>query len=140
MILLAVSLLSPLAAGAQQLGRLFFTPDQREALDARRRAGVQDRAAPLAISPSTRVDGVVVRSQGKSTIWLDGTAIPDGVRPDGIRVRRDSDPTRVRIGVGEQGGYVNVRVGEQVDRASGDIKDPIGSGELKVQRHDSPSR
>jgi hypothetical protein len=140
-LMIAAGLLSPVAAGAQQsLGRLFFTPEQREALDARRKAGVQDRAAPLPISPTTRVDGVVQRSRGKSTIWLDGNAIPDGVRPEGLRVRRGGDPTRVRIGVGEQGRYATVRVGEQVDRTSGEIKDPIAPGELKIERHEPPGR
>ncbi|HEX5093497.1 MAG TPA: hypothetical protein VFV84_12495 [Burkholderiales bacterium] len=138
--LLALGLFSPTLAGAQQFGRLFFTPEQREALDARRKAGIQDRTAPLAISPTTRLDGVVTRSQGKSTVWLDGNPIPDGVRPEGVRVRRSGDPSRVRIGIGEQGSFANVRVGQQVDRATGEIKDPIGPGELKVERGDPAKR
>lgn len=140
-LLIGIGLLVPVVAGAQQpLGRLFFTPEQRETLDARRRAGVQERAAPVTISPTTRLDGVVVRSQGKSTVWLDGNALPDGVRPEGVRVRRTNDPTRVRIGVGEQGRYTSVRVGQQVDRTSGEIKDPIDPGGIKVERHDPPGR
>jgi hypothetical protein len=140
-LMLVAGLLSPVVAGAQQsLGRLFFTPEQREVLDARRKAGIQERSAPLTISPTTRLDGVVVRSHGKSTIWLDGNPIPDGASTEGLRVRRGSDPTRVRIGVGEQGRYATVRVGEQVDRASGEIKDPIAPGELKVERGGPPNR
>lgn len=140
-LLLAALLLLPAApASAQQLGRLFFTPEQRDTLDARRRAGVQERAAPVAISPTTRVDGYVRRSRGKSTIWLDGNAIADGVRPDGIRVYRGSDPTRVRIGVGDEDRRVAVRVGQSVDRASGEIKDPIGPGGLRIERRDPGKR
>jgi len=140
-LVLAAGLLSPVLASAQEsLGRLFFTPEQRELLDARRKAGVQERSAPLTISPTTRLDGVVKRSHGKSTIWLDGNPIPDGVRPEGVRVQRGTDPTRVRIGVGEHGRYASVRVGEQVDRASGEIKDPIAPGELKVERGGPPRR
>jgi len=140
LLLAALLLLPPVAASAQQLGRLFFTPEQRDTLDARRRAGVQERSAPVPISPTTRLDGYVKRSQGKSTIWLDGNAIADGVRPDGVRVYRGGDPTRVRIGVGEGKRQVTVRVGQTVDRASGEIKDPIDPGELRIERRASGSR
>jgi hypothetical protein len=43
-LLLAAMLLAP-CAPAQEIGRLFFTPEQRAALDARRRARVPDRPA-----------------------------------------------------------------------------------------------
>lgn len=137
---LALCLLAPAPAGAQQLGRLFFTPEQREALDARRKARLPDKPAPVAISPATRLDGYVKRSHGKSTIWLDSHAIPDGVRPDGVRVRRGSDPSRVSIGVGEEGRSVSVRVGQTVDRATGEIKDPLGAGELRIERNAAAHR
>jgi len=50
------------AAAQQSLGRLFFTPEQRAALDARRKARIPDKpaAAVTAESPTTRVDGQVV--------------------------------------------------------------------------------
>jgi hypothetical protein len=138
--LLAAALLLPAPAPAQQLGRLFFTPEQRESLDARRKARLPDKPAAVAASPTTRVDGYVKRSHGKSTIWLDGYAIPDGARAEGIRVRRGSDPTRVTIGVGEADRRVSVRVGQTVDRASGEVKDPLGAGTLRIERHGEASR
>ena len=138
--LLAAGLLAPVAAAAQELGRLFFTPEQREALDTRRKARLPDKPAPVAISPSTRVDGYVQRSHGKSTVWLDGHAIADGVRTEGVRVRRGGDPTRVSIGVGDQSRSVSVRVGQTVDRVTGEIKDPLGAGELRVERRDAAPR
>ena len=140
-LLLVLALLAPASAGAQQLGRLFFTPEQREALDARRKARLPDKpAAVAAASPTTRLDGYVKRSHGKSTIWLDGYAIPDGVRAEGIRVNRGSDPTRVTIGVGDDGRRVPVRVGQTLDRATGEIKDPLGSGEVRIERRGAAPR
>ena len=138
--LVVLGLLVPAAAGAQQtLGRLFFTPEQRETLDGRKKVPANP-SAPISISPTTRLDGVVIRSHGKSTIWMDGNALPDGVRPEGLRVRRGDDPTRVRVGVGDEGRLTTVRVGQQVDRVSGEIKDPIDPGGIKVERRDSPDR
>lgn len=139
-VLLALGLLAPASAGAQDLGRLFFTPEQRAALDARRKQRLPDKPAPVAVSPTTRLDGYVKRSHGKSTIWLDGNALPDGVRADGIRVFRGSDPTRVRIGVGDDGRQVSVRVGQTVDRATGQVKDAIRPGEVRIERHGEASR
>ena len=51
-------------AQAQELGRLFFTPEQRAALDARRKARVPDKpaATPVTESPVTRVNGAVPAS------------------------------------------------------------------------------
>ena len=140
-VLVVLGLLAPASAGAQQLGRLFFTPEQRDALDARRKARLPDKpAAVAAASPTTRLDGYVKRSQGKSTIWLDGFAIPDGVRPEGIRVQRGSDPSQVTIGVGDSDRRVPVRVGQTLDRATGEVKDPLGSGEVRVERRGTAPR
>ena len=70
-------------ASAQSLGRLFFTEDQREALDARRKARVPDKpaAAPVTASPITRLDGFVKRSRGPDTVWVNGEPLPQEVRP-----------------------------------------------------------
>ena len=74
---LACALL-PALAQAQELGRLFFTPEQRANLDLRRKARMPDKpAAPLA-APTTRVDGYVKRSTGPSTVWINGEPLGEG--------------------------------------------------------------
>jgi hypothetical protein len=133
-LLLAGALLAPCAVAAQELGRLFFTPEQREALDARRRARLPDKPAALAPSPTTRLDGSVKRSLGKSTVWVDGSAVPEGTQPEGLRIRRGGDPSRVTVIVGEHGRRIELRVGETLDRASGEVKDVIGDGEVRIRR------
>ena len=85
---------------AQELGRIFFTADQREALDARRKARVPDKpAAPVAASPTTRLDGYVRRSDGRSTVFIDGQPIPEGTS-EAPRVEARPDG-RVPVNVGE---------------------------------------
>lgn len=137
-LLCACLLLAAIPARAQQpqpLGRLFFTPEQREAFDARRRARVPDnKPAAVVASPTTRVDGYVKRSSGKSTLWLDGYAVRDGNQPEGLRVRGSRDPSRVTLIVGEDRRAFELRVGETLDRGTGEIKDPLGGGEIRVQR------
>jgi hypothetical protein len=138
---LALGLVAAGTARAEALGRLFFTPEQREALDARRKARLPDKpAAAVPVSPTTRIDGVVKRSSGKSTVWVDGYAVPDGTQPEGLRVRRGSDPSHVTVTVGENNRRVELRVGETLDRGSGEVKDVVGSGEVRIQRGGAAAR
>jgi hypothetical protein len=133
-LLLALAcLLAAPAARAQELGRLFFTPDQRAALDARRRARVPDKpAAQTVVSPTTRLDGYVQRSQGPSTVWVNGEGLletaPEAPR---IGVTRRNDG-RVSIGVGDGGARVGLKPGETLDRGSGEVRDAIGDGEIRI--------
>ena len=113
---------------AQEVGRLFFTPEQREALDARRRARVPDKPAPTptAVSPTTRLDGYVRRSDGRATVWVNGDTADDS-RPlaDG----------RVSVNVGDGPGRVRLKPGEVLDRGSGEVTDVLGNrGEVRVRR------
>jgi hypothetical protein len=136
--LLALLCASGAAQAADELGRLFFTPAERAALDARRKARVPDRPlAPVLASPVTRVDGYVKRSQGPSTVWMNGESLNEGGR-DAPRIEprgRDGEP-RVSVNVGERGGRVRLKPGESLDRATGEVKDVIGGGEIRV----TPSR
>jgi len=136
-VLLLGAALSLLAAGAraQELGRLFFTPDQRAALDARRKARVPDKpaAGPVVESPVTRVDGAVRRSGGKSTVWVNGETIPEGVQPGSAKMApQGSGPGRVSVPAGEGAQRRDLRVGESLDRGSGEVRDVLGEGEIKI--------
>ena len=114
-------------ASAQSLGRLFFTEDQRETLDARRKARVPDKpaAAPVSASPITRLDGFVKRSRGPDTVWVNGEPLPQAVRP-GER--------GVSVPLGEGGARVQLKPGESLDRGSGEVRDVIGDGEIRIRR------
>jgi hypothetical protein len=124
---LVFALLIFLPVEAQDLGRLFFTPEQRAALDARRKARVPDKpaAVPLVISPTTRLDGYVRRSDGRSTVWVNGASADDTApQADG----------RVSVGVGDSRARVRLKPGEVLDRSSGEVTDVLGpSGELTVR-------
>ena len=130
-----IALVGATNADAQELGRLFFTPEQRAALDARRKARVPDKpaAAPVTESPVSRVDGAVQRSGGKSTVWVNGETIPENAQPDSARVTpRSPNPGRVSIPAGEGAQRYDLRVGESVDRGSGEVRDILGEGDIKI--------
>jgi uncharacterized protein YfaP (DUF2135 family) len=120
---------------AQELGRLFFTPEQRAALDARRKARVPDKPAAVPVTESlvTRVNGAVRRSGGKSTVWVNGETIPEDTQVDGARVAPGgANSGRVSIPAGEGPQRYDLRVGESLDRGSGEVRDVIGEGEIKI--------
>ena len=121
-------------AAAQELERLFFTPEQRQALDARRKARVMDKpAAPQVAAPTLRVDGYVKRSGGPSTVWVNGESQTEGPQPEAPRIGEGAD-TRVSVTVGDSPARVRLKPGEVLDRGNGEVRDVIGGGDIKVRR------
>lgn len=115
---------------AQELGRLFYTPEQRQALDQRRRARVPDRPnAPVVVSPTTRMDGYVHRSGGKSTVFVNGEPLPESA-PEAPRISGG----RATVNVGETGARAGLKPGEVLDRGTGEVRDVVGEGEVRIRR------
>ena len=134
-IALLVLALTATAAEAQELGRLFFTPEQRAALDARRRARLPDNPASVVAAPVTRLDGFVKRSAGPSTIWINGEWTTESA-PEAPRIIEPAPS--VSVSVGEAGGRVRLKPGETLDRGNGEVRDLIGDGDIQVRRRTSP--
>ena len=125
-------------AGAQEFGRLFFTPEQRAALDARRKARVPDKPAAVTVaSPTTRMNCFVKRSSGPSTVFVDGEAVTDSGQPDSPRIPRRPGDDRVSLPVGDAGARIELKPGEVLDRGSGEVHDVIGEGQIQVRRKPS---
>jgi len=122
-------------ASAQELGRLFFTEEQRAALDARRKARMPDRPTrPAAVaSPTTRVDGYVRRSGGPSTVWVNGESL--GVEgSDAPRIESGRREGRVSVPVGDAAVRFSLKPGQVLDRGTGEIRDVLGpNGEISVR-------
>lgn len=135
-LLLALLTIAGAAQAADELGRLFFTPAQRSALDARRKARVPGRpTAAVVTSPLTRIDGYVKRSQGPSTVWMNGESLSEGA-PEAPRIEAPgAGAGRVAITVGESGRRARLKPGEVLDRGTGEVKDVIGDGEIQVRRN-----
>jgi hypothetical protein len=125
---MAILVMGAWPASAQEIGRLFFTPEQRRALDARRKARLPDKPAAVVLSPTVRLDGYVKRSGGKSTVWVNGEPA-DNTQPP-----RGSSDSSVAVGVGDAGARVQLKPGEVLDRDNGDVRDMIGGGEINVRR------
>jgi len=130
----AVALAVTNPAISQEVGRLFFTPEQRDALDARRKARVPDKpVAAVVASPTTRLDGYVKRSSGRSTVFINGEPVLEGTT-DAPVVDPDRRGGRVPVPVGEGGGRSPLKPGETLEIGTGQVRDLIGDGRIEVRR------
>jgi hypothetical protein len=110
------------AMAVDNLGRLFFRPQQRQDLDRRRQANIQE--STVTVNSFVTVNGQVSRSNGKNTVWING--VPQETS------RKPADPTRVTVQGGEGEPSINLKVGETFDRVRGQVKDPANSSETVV--------
>ena len=108
------------AAAQERLGRLFLAPQQREELDRRRQANIQE-AAVVADSFVT-VNGQVSRSSGKSTTWING--VPQE------STRKPQDPARVTLRGAEGEPSVSLKIGQTLDKVRGEVRDPVAGGKI----------
>lgn len=122
--------------GGEALGRLFFTPERRAVLDRQRALNIQE--SQQVEDPTVTVNGVVRRSSGRDTAWINGApqnaeapgAIWSGslpAQPASVRVTPPGETTR------------QVKVGETLYRGSGDITTPLHGGQITVREARSPA-
>ncbi len=124
------------APEAPVLGRLFFTPDERAHLDELRRRppppppppAVAAAPEPEQLPPAPRyvtLDGVVRRSDGTSTVWLNNKPVT-GHRTDGglvVSAPSRSAPGDVTLRVPQTGRIIDLKVGQQVEVNSGEVQE-----------------
>jgi len=111
-------------AGAyENLGRLFFSAQQRQDLDRRRQANIQDSA--VSAESLVTVNGQVSRSSGRTTTWING--VPQE------NARKPRDPARVTLPGGEREAPVSLKIGQTLDKVRGEIRDELGEGSIAVQ-------
>lgn len=125
--LLLLALLTPSLHAAQPLGRLFFTPAQRNTLDAGKQLDRPKTAAgPAVRGPrSLTVDGIVTRSDGESTVWVNGGAA--GIKRQGAATISATPSSAATARVQVTGTSTKLRVGQTLDRATGKVTEPYES-------------
>ena len=128
--ILVVCLCSLLPAAAQtfsreEMGRLFLTPQQR--LDLDRRRSSNQAAAAATIEDIVTVNGLVTRSSGKSTTWINNAPMDDLALPrTGVRVPVQQSP---------EDKPVPLKVGETLDRTKDEKRDGLQGGSISIKRH-----
>ena len=120
----AAGAVSPSFGADEELGRLFFSAERRAALDRARQFNIEEQQVTQ--QNVLTVEGVVTRSSGRSTAWVNGVAVTEAgssgmqARPDlrraSVLVRSVNEPT------------TSVTVGTAHNRTTGERIDPLGGG------------
>jgi hypothetical protein len=121
LLLMVGSLAAEAAQESESIGRLFFTPTERNALEAGKSVR---KSAPVARGPqSVQVNGVVTRSDSQRTVWVNGKAYHDG-SPEGIQVTTNPGaPASTSIRIPGRTAAARVKVGQRLDLNSGRIQE-----------------
>ena len=133
--LLAFALAGPSFAAEPPLGRLFFTPEKRAALD---RARSQNQRQTLQVEATDlSLEGIVRRSSGRNTVWLNGRPHDMANPRDGVAVNLGPDATTARVRIGDEA-PADLRVGESINRGTGERRSGLGNGQVSAQRAGRP--
>lgn len=101
---LALALFALPAAQAGELGRLFYTPQQRQQLEYQE---ASDSKADGGGRGYLIVNGVVQKQGGKRTVWINGV-------PQTVERGNDETPASVPVAVPGKSSPVQLRVGQRL--------------------------
>jgi hypothetical protein len=122
-------LVPAMAEDTQSLGRLFFTPERRASLDRQRMSNIQEAQSLRGTTMS--LDGVVYRSSGKATVWVNRQAQTEGESArTGVTARvSPKTPGSALLAPGEET-PAQLKVGEAMNRATGERDTRLGGGSV----------
>ena len=127
------------AVAEEALDRLFFTPERRQQLDRQRQTNVLDQQA-VQSEPTLTIDGIVTRSSGRRTAWINGNPQSEGDIGSGVSVgAQRGDPGRVVVRT-DSLPAVRARVGETVNSSTGETQDLLNGGTIVVHGRPAAKR
>jgi len=123
-------------SSGESLGRLFFTPDERTNLDRARLSGgsTEPESASAQQLESLTLNGIVKRSNGKTTVWINNSAqnendLPPGSKQQASKARLADFPVLVQ----KTGKTVTLKVGQTLNIDSGEIREGYQPSAIKAQ-------
>lgn len=101
--LIAIGLTASLFSGAEELGRLFYTPEQRAQLDY---SYAQGADSTTNTSSMLMLNGIVQKQGGKRTVWINGVPQQGGASndktPESQSVQIPGEARTVKLKVGQR--------------------------------------
>ena len=113
------------AKASDPVGRLFFTPPQRESLDLARTRRVRTTLTNEGedSTPQTQnitYGGIVRRSDGRSTVWINGRPVNDSDASVVGRIRPDGS---ISLQMPQSGRSVSLKPGQSIELLTGEIEE-----------------
>ena len=117
---------------APPLGRLFFSPERRQALD-QQRANLKFQETVVEGDALT-LNGIVTRSSGKWTMWVNGNPLTEKESSTLAAAPLAGHPGKGRLSTGSGGSESRpLAVGDGIERSTGAVSSPLGTGTIRVQ-------
>lgn len=135
---LAVILALAATAQAENIGRLFFTPEQRILLDNARGQKVKIEVEEQTAEPAPDIvslNGMVRRDDGHTTVWLNNRAVSDRTTTGGVTILPQgtaSDP--VLFTMPQTDRAISLRVGQNLDVTTGQVVEPYSPKAAEMKR------
>jgi hypothetical protein len=116
------------ATQAGALGKLFLTPEKRQMLDRQRDSNL--RESESVESETLQLDGVVQRSSGRHSVWINQRMQSESDKGLSVGVQRRS-PATADIAPAKEPA-TRLRVGESLDRGTGQRQDVVPPGGVSI--------
>lgn len=115
-------------AGAEPLGRLFFSPDERAMLDRMRQ---KNSGSTVSATEQITLNGIVRRSSGKTTAWINRVPQNENETPQGIAVQQGKTSKPSAFLMLPSGRQVQLKAGQTFDTTRGKIREGYQGSENK---------
>lgn len=111
-------------------GRLFMTPEWRAHLERQRQLDIRETRSLE--GGNLRLDGVVLRSSGKTTVWVNSQPQTESAQDTGVTATLSSrQPGRATLITGSEP-PADLKVGASLDRATRERTDGLADGAIRV--------
>ena len=122
------------------LGRLFFTPEKRAVLERQCQMNIQVQETHTLEGATVHLNGIIQRSSGKKTVWINGVPQNDNATPLGVAAKiAPGDPARASLSA-EGESPANLKVGETINRATREKDNGLEGGTIVVGKPSARAR
>ena len=105
---------------SHKIGRLFFSPDERAMLDRLRQ---KSGGSTVSATEEITLNGIVRRSSGKTTAWINQLPQHENETPQGITVRQGPASKPSTLLLLPSGRQVNLKAGQTFDATKGKVRE-----------------
>jgi hypothetical protein len=131
-LILAATPARAVEAASPGLGRLFLSPEWRTSLERQRQLNIQETRSLE--GENMRLDGVVVRSSGKTTVWVNNRPQTESANDTGVSANLSrQQPGRATLTTGVEA-PADLKVGATLNRATRETSGGLADGEIQVHR------
>lgn len=128
---------APEGAAPAMPGRLFYSSERREVLDKQRRTPQQ--ASTVVEGETLTLNGIVTRSSGKWTVWINGNALDESNPAGFVATPSATNPALGGIRTqAEDRRAKPLAVGDSIERASSETRPLLGTGTVRVHSRAAP--